>query len=196
MTIQQPFILGISGSLREPSSTAYAVRLALSGAEQAGARALMLSPDELRLPLFDDRDDISTYGPKVEHYLQVIRSAHGIVLGTPVYHGMFSAVLKNALEFLELLAGEDPPRLSGKVVALISVAAGSPNTSGVNALQWACRPLQAWILPKSVATTSAALQSQEGHPTDPHISEQLQTLGRTLVYWTSVMLRGDAEFVS
>lgn len=55
---------------------------------------------------------------KVKHFVQAIEGADIVVLGTPLYHGSFSGLLKLALDHLHNDA------FAGKVIGLVSNATG------------------------------------------------------------------------
>ena len=94
--------MGLAGSLRAGSFTRMAVRYALKGAEEEGARIglLDLAADDLS---FLDREDKEPGARAMERFRANLRAADGIILGSPEIHGSFSGVLKNALD----LTGSD-----------------------------------------------------------------------------------------
>jgi len=181
-------ILGLGGSLREESRTLGALRIALEGAAQASVQTSLLDLKELDLPLYDDRRDIATYPKPVFRLLEEARQTEGLILATPVYHGTLSGAMKNALDFLELLANDDPPWLSGKVVGLISVAGGSSGTNAINSLIFACQALRAWILPRAVCLPGGAFGS-DGQLQDSRLKERLLKLGKEVAEHAEVFAR-------
>ena len=46
------FVLGLGGSLRQPSESEVALRMALRGAEEAGAQTEIITAEGLNLPLY------------------------------------------------------------------------------------------------------------------------------------------------
>ncbi len=58
---------------------------------------------------------------KVREFAQIIKDADLVVLGTPLYHGTFSGLLKSALDNL------DGPALEGKKILLCSNSSGPRN---------------------------------------------------------------------
>ena len=71
-----------------------------------------------QLILFATRLD-DALPPDVLKLRQEIAQAHALILGTPEYHGSFSGVLKNALDWL------DGSELQGKMIGLVGVAGGA-----------------------------------------------------------------------
>jgi FMN reductase len=105
-------VVGLCGSLREVSYTRFAVHLALLGAEEVGAQSQLIDLRQYDLPLCDGRRDQDTYPKDVARLRGDVEAAQGIVLGTPVYHGSFSGVLKNALDLMGFR------ELEGKMIGL------------------------------------------------------------------------------
>jgi len=120
--------------------------------------------------------------------LEKVRQADGLILASPVYHGTLSGSLKNALDFLELLANDEPPWLEGKVVGLISVAGGGPGINAINSMQYACRALHAWTLPKAVAIPGSAFGS-DGKLQDSRLKERLLNLGKDVAKYAALFAR-------
>lgn len=172
-----PKVLSLGGSLREGSRTLNVLEIALYGATLAGAETELLDLKKLPLPMYDDRKDINTYPESVFTLLEKVRQADGLILATPVYHGTLSGSLKNALDFLELLADDEPPWLEGKVVGLISVAGGGPGINAINSMLYACRALHAWTLPTAVAIPGSAF-GDDGQLQDQRLKERLPKLGK------------------
>jgi NAD(P)H-dependent FMN reductase len=129
----------------------------------------------------------------VEHFLNAVRGSQGLIIGTPVYYGMFSAALKNALEFIDLTANDTSPLLSGKVLALICVAGDYPSSSALNALYCSCRPLRPWLLPTAVSLTSKDLVVKEGSLVDENIGKRLRDLGKDVAHSVQTIARCSLE---
>lgn len=111
-----PHVVAISGSLREGSYTRIALYEALAGVENAGGTGELLDPAEYDLPPLNT-DDASTEG--VEAFTAAVEAADAILLGTPMYHGSYSGVLKNAIDH----CGFD--EFENKTVGLLAVSGGA-----------------------------------------------------------------------
>jgi FMN reductase len=144
-------VVGLGGSLRAGSTTTQVLEIALEGAAQAGAATMLLDLAELDLPIYREGLPENELPGSAVRLLETVRSVDGLVLATPVYHGTPSGAIKNALDYLEYLAADDPPWLEGKLVGLISVSRGMPGINAINTLDYACRALRAWTLPLTVA---------------------------------------------
>jgi FMN reductase len=178
-------ILGIGGSLREGSTTERALRIALEGAEMEGARTALLTPAALQLPLFDGTYSLEGYTAEDRQailvLLDAVRQAHGLIFASPTYHNIISGVVKNMLDFLELLREDQPPRLEGKVVGLLTVQGGTSGTGNntLTTMLLAARAMRAWVAPTmlSIPDSRSAFDA-EGQLINQAFAERLQALGR------------------
>lgn len=164
---------GLCGSLRPGSYTRLAVQLALAGAGDTGARTQLIDLRDFELG-FCTGEKGAMDGKDVDRLRAAVGACHGLVIGTPEYHGSFSGVLKNALD----LMGFD--ELGGKMIGLIGVAGGA--MGGLNALsglRTIGRSLHAWVIPAE-ATVPRAWQvfDSAGNITDEALEKRLREVGR------------------
>ena len=171
-------IVGLAGSLRAGSATQMAVRCALLGAENVGARTQLLDLASYDLP-FLGRDREPTGRNAVERFLRDIRAADGIVLGSPELHGSLSGVLKNALD----LANRDT--FEGKMLGLIGVAGGRMGASEtLSHLRAIGRSLHAWVVPTQVSIGAADKAfDPRGEPVDADVRDRLMSVGRQVAHF-------------
>ena len=106
-------VVGLGGSLRAGSTSRSALRTALEGAESAGAETLLLDLRELDLPLYNPDDDEPT--EQAARLIESCYAADGLIWSSPLYQGTISGALKNAIDWLHVLGGSDPPYLHDKV---------------------------------------------------------------------------------
>ncbi len=177
-------ILGLGGSLRSGSVATIALRVALAGAEETGASIRLLDLASLSLPMFDGTYSLDGYtseGRKtIETLLSGTREAHGLILASPTYHNTISGALKNALDYMELLKDDNPPRLEGKVVGLLSVQGGVSGTGNntITTMLLAARALRAWVAPTMVSIPdSRSMFNEESQAYDPTVIRRLHALG-------------------
>jgi FMN reductase len=182
-------ILGLGGSLRSGSVAALALRIALAGAEEAGATIQLLDLAILPLPMFDGTYSLDGYMPEgrktILTLLNATREAHGLILASPTYHNTISGALKNALDYMELLKDNNPPRLEGKVVGLLSVQGGVSGTGNntITSMLLAARALRAWVAPTMVSIPdSRSMFNEEGQPYDPTVIRRLHALGAEVAH--------------
>jgi NAD(P)H-dependent FMN reductase len=163
-------VIGLSGSLRAESITRMAVQMALQGAQDVGAQVQMLDLNDYDL-MFEPFSDMVPSG--VVHLRQEVRSAQGIILGTPEYHGSFSGVLKHALDLMGFKEFE------GKMIGLVGVAGGKlGGADALNSLRSIGRTLHAWVVPKQVAIPEAwKLFDDKGDISNQQIKQALLEVG-------------------
>jgi NAD(P)H-dependent FMN reductase len=172
-----PHVVALCGSLREDSYTRKALRIALDEAETRGASVDLIDLRELDLPLFDgdDRDA----GDAAELRERVSR-ADAVVLGTPVYHGSYSSVLKTALDY----CGFD--EFENTTVGLLCVAGGSFPITSLDHLRSVARSLDAWVVPHQVALPNARSKFDGDRLREADDVERVRTLGQRVVEYANI----------
>jgi NAD(P)H-dependent FMN reductase len=174
-------VLAISGSLRAKSRTREAVRVALRGAAEAGARTELLCLRELNLPFCDGRDDEESLPPVVHELRAKVKAARGLILGSPEYHGSFSGALKNALDLLSF------DEMAGKMVGLVAVSGGASGVSTLSHLRLVMRAVHAWVIPQQVMVPhSSKAFDESGRLVDPGIEARLLEVGREVVKFARI----------
>jgi FMN reductase len=173
-------IVGLGGSLRELSTSRAALRTALEGASEAGAKTSLLDLRALDLPLYDPDHDEPTEA--AAELLESCSSADGMLWSSPLYQGTISGAFKNALDWLHLLGGREPPYLHDTVVGLISAAGGTQGLQAINTMEFSVRALRAWAVPYVVPVAGAfRVFDSEGRVQDQGVEAQLRTLGSEVV---------------
>ncbi len=174
--LEQIHVVGLPGSLREPSYTRMTVRSALDGARDAGATTDLVDLRELELPFCDGSDD-EDYPDDVFELREAVGAADGIILGTPEYHGGFSGVLKNALD----LMGFD--EFEGKMIGLVGVSGGGMGAlAPMNALRDVGRALHAWVVPSQAGVPRAwKAFDDDGTLTDEGLAGRVRAVGEEVV---------------
>jgi len=175
-------IVGISGSLRPGSYTSLAVNIALEGAQASGASVRMLDLNDYALPF---TQEIWSGGEPTAGILQLredVKSAQGLILGTPEYHASFSGVLKYALD---LMGFEE---FEGKMIGLIGIAGGRMGAANSLAgLRAVGRSLHAWVVPEQVSVSEAWNKfDQSGNLKDNELEESLKKVGRQVARFASL----------
>jgi FMN reductase len=173
-------IVGLGGSLARTSRSRAALRVALEGAADAGAGTQLLDLRVLGLPMFDPEHGEPP--PAVNELLEACHAADGMLWSSPLYQGTISGAFKNALDWLRLLGGREPPFLHDKVVGLIGAAGGTQGLQAINTMEFATRALRAWAVPYVVPVAAASrVFDPDGHVRDQAVEQQLTMLGREVV---------------
>lgn len=173
----QSHVVALCGSLRDGSHTRTALREGLAGAAAVDASTQLIDLRDYTLPMFDPDIDKQGDGPRLRKQL---READAIILGTPMYHGSYSNVLKNALDY----AGFD--EFDGTTVGLLAVSGGSFPISALDHLRAVCRALDAWVLPHEAAVPRASSVIEDGDFTDDDLAERVRVLGRRVVQYANI----------
>jgi FMN reductase len=167
-------VVGICGSIRPGSCTAMALRVALQGAKEAGAETQLMNLRDYELIFCDGKENESGYPKDVFRLREEVRTAQGIILGTPEYHGGFSGILKNALDLMGFA------EIEGKMIGLIGVSGGALGAANALAsLRTVGRALHAWLAPEQASIPGARNAFDDnGNLKDKKLEERVKTVGR------------------
>lgn len=174
-------VVGIGGSLRADSQSERALRVALAGAAEAGAKTTILSGADLVLPFYDPA--VPERSAAAMRLVEELREADGVVLVSPGYHGTVSGLVKNALDYVEDLREDERPYLHGRAVGCVATASGwQASVTTLTALRSVVHSLRGWPTPLGVAVNSAeVLFDGSGECGDPQVSTNLRTIGLQVV---------------
>src|SRR3954447_4811430 len=95
-----PFIVGFGGTARASSSGEVLASAVLSAAEALGARVQFFGGAALAAPPHFAPENLERTAEKIA-FVTAVRSADGLVIATPGYHGGVSGLVKNAIDLLE-----------------------------------------------------------------------------------------------
>ena len=179
-----PHVVAVSGSLRDESYTRTALKYVLEAAEDAGADTTLLDLREYDLPLYDPDVDDQGDGEVVK---RITREADSLALGTPVYHGSYTATLKNYHDYCGWDEYEDT------TVGLLATAGGGTYGSTLDHLRITVRGVHGWVLPHQVGIRKAYDQFEpdpdaidERAFVDEGLEERVEKLGRMLVEYAFI----------
>ena len=172
-------VVGLGGSLRAASTSLTALKAALEGVAEAGAEVQLISVRDLGLPLYTAEH---VPPPDAHRLAGTAYNADALIWSSPTYHGSVSGSFKNALDWLILLAENEPPYLSNKPIGLISTAGGFQGLQTVNAMDFIARSLRGWSVPL-VLPVAQSWQSfdPDGRLKDEAVASQLRKLGAEVV---------------
>jgi len=167
----RPDIVAICGSRREGSYTRRALGIALDAASETGARTELLDLRTVDLPPFDpDVEEEET----VREFKRRVREADAVVLGSPVYHGSYSATLKDALDY----CGKD--EFTDTTVGLLATAGGGSYASTLDHLRVVVRSVHGWTVPTQVGIRGAHDKFDGPEITEPGLEDRVRELGRAV----------------
>ncbi len=172
----KPLIVGFGGTTRPGSSGERMVAAVLDATAELGAETRLFGGATLAaMPHFAPENP----GRTVEQieFVEAIRAADGIVIGSPGYHGGVSGLVKNAIDLLEDLRTDTRVYFDGRAVGLIVSAAGW-QAGGVtlSALRSITHAMRGWPTPLGIAINSIAQKpfDAEGRLIDPDLLGQVK----------------------
>ena len=173
-------IVGLGGSLAPSSTSLTALKIALDGAELAGAEIQLFDIATLDLPMYaPGTSDIPESALELG---DAIYESDGLIWSSPLYHGTVSGSFKNALDWMQILSTREPPYLTNKVVGLISTAGGVQGLQAVNTMEFVVRALRGWAVPMVIPIPQAWQAFDEhGNAHDANTDQQLRALGEEVV---------------
>lgn len=182
----RPLVVGIGGTGWLGSTTERALDLALRAAEQDGAEVRLLggtflSALPLYLPQHVHRD------PGALELLDLVTRADGVIVASPSYHGGVSALVKNALDYLEGLREDRRPYLDGRAVGCVVTSAGwQAGGATLAALRSIVHALRGWPTPLGVTLNTTQHPLDDDRPVS-----QLRLVGQQVVRFAATF--GEAQ---
>ena len=109
MPASQLRVLAFAGSTRRESFNNRLVRIAESGARDAGASVTHIDLRDYRLPIFDQDEEAARGKPdNVRALKQLMRDHDGLLIASPEYNSSVTAVLKNTIDWTSRSDEDDP----------------------------------------------------------------------------------------
>lgn len=175
-----PLIVGLGGTSKAGSSSGRVLRAALTACEAFGCRTRIFDGPALDLPLFAPERPVPSGAIAL---VEALRRADGIIIASPGYHGTVSGLVKNALDYVEMLADDERPYFEGRAVGLIAVAAGwQAAGSTLVTLRTVAHALRGWPTPIGIAANSALpLFDEDGSLVEVAMRTQLSLMAEQLV---------------
>ncbi len=149
-----PHIVALGGTLRPDSSTGRLLSAALDLARARGARTSLFTGPDIAFPHYEPGPHEAV--PAIGRYLDALRTADAVIVGSPGYHGTLSGMVKNALDYVEELRTHDRVYFDGMPVGLIATGAGWQGAvSTLHALRTVTHALRGWPTPMGLAINTA-----------------------------------------
>jgi FMN reductase len=189
-----PLIVGIGGTARANSTSERAVSEALRHAKLLGADTQLFDGVFVSgLPLYVPDRTERTEPERM--FGDTIRRCHGVIVGTPGYHGSLSGPIKNILDLLEDTSRDELAYLDGRAFGCVVTAYGwQACGSTLVALRMIAHALRAWPTPFGAAlNASTPLFETDGTCIDAKISGQLAVVAAQVVEFAQHRAAGLAE---
>jgi FMN reductase len=190
-TMTKPYIVALGGTTRAGSSTQKALALCLREIASLGGETHLVSGADLDLPLYTPGAKLATAAQSI---VAELRRADGVIVGTPGYHGGISGLVKNALDYVEELRGDQRPYLEGRAVGCVVTAAGEQGAvSTLLALRSVVHSLRGWPTPLGAAiVTVGDIFDAAGECVSDKVDAQLRTLSQQVLRYAKLQMR-DAQ---
>lgn len=154
-----PRILAFSGSARSGSFNTKLVKIAVEGAERAGAVCTRIDLRDYPLPIYDGDLEAERGLPQPARALrELFRDHDGLLIASPEYNSSISGLLKNTLDWVSRSpeAQADLSGFRGKVVALLAASPGPlGGLRGLTHLRALLANLGCLVLPELVTIRGA-----------------------------------------
>jgi chromate reductase, NAD(P)H dehydrogenase (quinone) len=183
-------ILAFAGSARKDSFNKKLVKVAIVGAQAAGAEVTYLDFRDLSLPIFDEDLETAEGLPDNVLKLKAMMKAHqGFLLACPEYNSSITSLLKNAIDWASRPATDELPLacFTGKVALLISASPGGlGGLRGLVHVRSILGNIGVLVLPDQKAIGNAHQAFDEnGNLKDRSQQESIEQLSRKLVTVTA-----------
>jgi NAD(P)H-dependent FMN reductase len=183
-------ILALSGSSRRGSLNQKLLDQAALGARAAGCEVTSIRLSEFELPIYDADWEAEHGLPNGAQRLTALLAGHqGLLIATPEHNGGYTALLKNALDWMSRPNGF----ASGKLAALVSASPGL--LGGVKsqlALQIVLNKLGVHVIPQSFALGAAhQCFDAEGGLKDADVERGARGVGAALAEMVGRIGTGD-----
>lgn len=184
-TARPVHIVGIGGTTRIGSSSETALRHVLGVCQSLGATTELIAGPLLDLPMYDPSDDHRS--PSARRLVQSLRSADGVVVSSPSYHGALSGVIKNALDYAEDMRDDPRPYFDGRAVGIVVTAFGAQGLgTTLVGLRSIVHALRGWPTPYAAAINSQGKPFANGRPANVEVERQLETVARQVVQFADM----------
>jgi chromate reductase, NAD(P)H dehydrogenase (quinone) len=161
----QPKILVLAGSARLHSIHRKLARQTVEALRDAGVEATLADLRDFPMPLYDgDLEAAEGLPPAATALKELARRHNGFAIASPEYNGSFSALLKNALDWISRPEPGDRPLevFRGKVAAILSASPGpGGGRRGLRHLRELLEMMSVSVIPRelAIARSSGALDA-------------------------------------
>jgi NAD(P)H-dependent FMN reductase len=180
-----PRILAFAGSLRKDSYNKKLIRIAVQGAQRAGAHVTLIDLKDYPLPIFDEDLEKTSGLPDNAKKLKALFLDHdGLMLSAPEYNSSITAVLKNTIDWVSRPVPGEPELACyvGKVAMLMSASPGGlGGLRGLVHVRSILGNIKVLVLPEQIAIARAfEAFAEDGSLKDAKQQAGIEGLGKTL----------------
>lgn len=182
----KPKILAFAGSLRKGSYNKKLVKIAIRGAEQAGAEVTYIDLNDFPLPIYnadiEEKEGLPANALKLK---ELMFKSDGFIIASPEYNSSISGALKNAIDWASRNATPDEVYLScfiDKVALILSASPGAlGGLRGLVHLRAILENINTLVIPgqKAIPNAAEAFDAQ-GNLKNAEQQQAVEGLGKKL----------------
>jgi chromate reductase len=180
-------ILAFAGSLREHALSKRVVKIAIKGAERAGAEVTYVDLRDYPMPIYNlDEHEKKGFDEHALRLQGLFTQHDGFLIASPEYNGSVPGALKNAIDWVSRPSDRCPRSavFAGKFAAIISSSPGS--LGGVRSLahlRGVLTSVSVNVLPQEIAVpfAEAKFVGNDEEMIDETMRQRLEELGELLV---------------
>lgn len=181
----KPKILAFAGSTRTDSFNKKLVRMAATGATEAGVDVTVIDLRDFPMPFYDgDLEQKEGLPPNVRKLKDLMLAHHGFLISSPEYNSSVSAVFKNAIDWTSRQSeGESSLAcFKGKVAGIMSASPGGlGGLRGLVHVRSILGNIGVLVLPDQVAIGKAhEAFNADGTLKDKKQEEQVKMIGASV----------------
>ena len=180
-----PRILAFAGSARRDSFNKKLIKIAVAGAEAAGANVTLIDLADFPLPLFNQNLEAEQGPPaKATELKQLFFENDGLLMSCPEYNSSLAPLWKNTIDWVSRQApGEGSlAAYKGKVATIMSASPGRlGGLRGLVHVRSVLGNIGVVVLPDQVAVSDAQNAfAPDGTLKDDKLRQSVEGLGRSL----------------
>ena len=181
----KPKILAFAGSTRIESFNKKLIKIAATGAKDAGADVTVIDLRDFQIPIYDGDLEIKDGLPSNAHKLKDLMLAHqGLLVASPEYNSSISGVLKNTIDWVSRQSeGEIPLAcFKDKIAGLMSASPGGlGGLRGLVHVRAILENIGVLVIPNQIAISKAhEVFNLDGTMKDEKQEQQVKKIGSNL----------------
>ncbi len=189
-----PKILAFAGSARKDSLNKKLLKIAVEGAQEAGADVTLVDLADFELPLFSQDLESEMGMPDIAGKFKRLMIAHdGFLIASPEYNSAFSPLLKNTIDWASRSESDDEPPLMayrGKTAAILATSPGGlGGMRGLVMLRMLLGNLGVIVFPDQQAVPNGLKAfNDDGSMSDPKQEKRIRRLAENYINFTRKLL--------
>ena len=189
-----PKILAFAGSARKDSLNKKLLKIAVEGAQAAGAHVTLVDLADFDLPLFSQDLESEMGMPDIAGKFKRLMIAHdGFLIASPEYNSAFSPLLKNTIDWASRSESDDEPSLMayrGKTAAILATSPGGlGGMRGLVMLRMLLGNLGVTVFPDQQAVPNGLKAfNDDGSMSDPKQQKRIRMLAENYINFTRKLL--------